>query len=166
VPRFQKDPDLYFLWPYHHHGTLGENLNWPAKIYYKRIGPGVYFDYLERHCKVAVIRQTKFSKRFSIPKSMRWRAAHASEISFHCRMPKTSFIQALHNFLLASAAPSESARSFAHAICGCTRPPRPQSVLAITFSRPTRLAKARMRSATRSGCSTTSVRGSQRHRIL
>ncbi len=37
------------------------------------------------------------------------------------------------------------------------RPPRPQSVPAITFSRPTRLAKARMRSATSSGCSTTSV---------
>ena len=41
----------------------------------------------------------------------------------------------LNNCLLASAAPSESALSFAQAICGCTRPPSPQSVDAITFSR-------------------------------
>jgi len=38
-------------------------------------------------------------------------------------------------------APSAKAASFAHAIWGWTRPPRPQSVLAITFSRPTICAK-------------------------
>src|SRR5262249_30232515 len=36
--------------------------------------------------------------------------------------------------LLAIAAPCTSASNFAHAICGCTRPPRPQSVPAMTFS--------------------------------
>jgi hypothetical protein len=39
--------------------------------------------------------------------------------------------------LLAIAAPSRSARSLAQAICGWTRPPRPQSVPAMTFSWPT-----------------------------
>ncbi len=39
--------------------------------------------------------------------------------------------------LLASLAPSVKAASFAQAICGWTRPPNPQSVPAITFSRPT-----------------------------
>jgi hypothetical protein len=41
---------------------------------------------------------------------------------------------------VASRAPSDNALSFARAICGCTRPPRPQSVPAITFSRPTTFA--------------------------
>ena len=62
-----------------------------------------------------------------------------------------------HSRRLASAAPAASASSFAHAICGCTRPPRPQSVEAMTRSRPTRSAKRRIRSATSSGCSTTFV---------
>ena len=48
-------------------------------------------------------------------------------------------------------------RSFAHAICAWMRPPRPQSVPAMTFSRPTSRAKRTMRSATRCGCSTTLV---------
>src|SRR5215472_9178768 len=39
--------------------------------------------------------------------------------------------------LVASAAPSASARSFAQAIDGWMRPPMPQSVLAMTRSRPT-----------------------------
>jgi hypothetical protein len=38
--------------------------------------------------------------------------------------------------LLAIAAPSRSTRSLAHAIWGWTRPPRPQSVPAMTFSPP------------------------------
>ena len=59
--------------------------------------------------------------------------------------------------LLASAAPWASASSLAQAICGWMRPPRPQSVPAMTFSRPTSLAKRTMRSATSSGCSTTLV---------
>jgi hypothetical protein len=46
-----------------------------------------------------------------------------------------------HSFSLAKAAPSHRTRSFANAICGCTRPPRPQSVLAMTLSRPTASAK-------------------------
>jgi hypothetical protein len=41
---------------------------------------------------------------------------------------------------VASRAPSDNTLSFARAICGCTRPPRPQSVPAITFSRPTAFA--------------------------
>jgi hypothetical protein len=36
--------------------------------------------------------------------------------------------------LHAIAAPSRRARSLARAICGWTRPPRPQSVLAMTVS--------------------------------
>src|SRR5262249_24088943 len=58
---------------------------------------------------------------------------------------------------VARAAPSTSASSLAQAICGWTRPPRPQSVDAITRSRPTRFAKRTIRSATSSGCSTTFV---------
>ena len=42
--------------------------------------------------------------------------------------------------LVASFAPSSNAVSFAHAIWGWTRPPRPQSVPATTFSRPTTFA--------------------------
>src|SRR5579871_872345 len=42
-----------------------------------------------------------------------------------------------HNSLLASRAPSTRAWSFAQAICGWMRPPNPQSVPAMTFSRPT-----------------------------
>ena len=41
---------------------------------------------------------------------------------------------------LASRDPSARALSFAQAICEWTRPPRPQSVPAMTFSRPTTLA--------------------------
>src|SRR5437762_8181850 len=59
-----------------------------------------------------------------------------------------------HSCRLASAAPWASASSFAQAICRWTRPPRPQSVEAMTRSRPTRSAKRRIRSATSSGCST------------
>ena len=44
------------------------------------------------------------------------------------------------NARLASAAPSDNARNFAQAICGCVRPPNPQSVPAITCSGPTSLA--------------------------
>jgi hypothetical protein len=45
-----------------------------------------------------------------------------------------------HNSAVASFAPSASVASFAHAICGWIRPPNPQSVPAMTFSRPTTLA--------------------------
>jgi hypothetical protein len=58
---------------------------------------------------------------------------------------------------VASLAPAARAWSFAQAICGCTRPPSPQSVEAMAFSRPTALAKRTMRSATNSGCSSTLV---------
>ena len=44
--------------------------------------------------------------------------------------------------LVAIAAPWASVSSFAQAICGCTRPPRPQSVAAMTFSRPTSVGEA------------------------
>ena len=40
-----------------------------------------------------------------------------------------------HNLQPAIAAPCCRTLKFAHAICGCTRPPRPQSVPAMTFSR-------------------------------
>jgi hypothetical protein len=53
-----------------------------------------------------------------------------------------------HSSFDANAAPSASVRSFAQAMSGCTRPPRPQSVLASTFSRPTTLAKRTNLSAT------------------
>ena len=53
--------------------------------------------------------------------------------------------------------PSTSASSLAQAICGWMRPPRPQSVAAMTFSRPAASAKRSMRSATSCGCSTTLV---------
>src|SRR3984957_13596392 len=56
--------------------------------------------------------------------------------------------------LVASLAPSASTCNLAQAICGWMRPPRPQSVPAITFSRPTTLAYRTMRSATTCGCST------------
>ncbi len=42
-----------------------------------------------------------------------------------------------HSCFVASAAPAESVSSFAHAMSGWMRPPNPQSVDAITFSRPT-----------------------------
>jgi len=63
----------------------------------------------------------------------------------------------LHSRRVASAAPWTSACSLAQAICGWIRPPRPQSVDAMTRSRPTRSAKRTIRSATNSGCSTTLV---------
>lgn len=44
------------------------------------------------------------------------------------------------NASLASPAPSVMARNFAQAICGCKRPPKPQSVPAMTFSLPTSAA--------------------------
>src|SRR5690606_39976521 len=53
--------------------------------------------------------------------------------------------------------PSTSDCSFATAISGWTRPPRPQSVEATTRSAPTRFARRETRSATSSGCSTTFV---------
>jgi hypothetical protein len=43
--------------------------------------------------------------------------------------------------LLASAAPSDKVLSFAQAICGCTRPPSPQSIEAMTVSGLTASAK-------------------------
>jgi hypothetical protein len=63
---------------------------------------------------------------------------------------------------VAILAPSAIASSFAHMIVGCTRRfssscANPQSVPAITFSRPTAPANRISRSATSSGCSTTFV---------
>jgi hypothetical protein len=58
------------------------------------------------------------------------------------------------------AAPSASAANLAHTTVGCTsganeaREENPQSALAMTFSRPTRLAYWQMPSAISSGCST------------
>jgi hypothetical protein len=46
-------------------------------------------------------------------------------------------VHAHHNASDASRAPSTSTFNLAHAIDGCTRSPNPQSVEAITFSRPT-----------------------------
>jgi hypothetical protein len=63
----------------------------------------------------------------------------------------------LHNFLLAIAAPSRSTRSLAQAICGWTRPPRPQSVPGDDVFLPTISANVMMRSAISSGGSTRSV---------
>src|SRR6185312_4413253 len=62
-----------------------------------------------------------------------------------------------HSCFDASRAPSESEASFIHTILEstCSRPakvPKPQSTPAMTFSRPTTLAKFAMRSATSSGC--------------
>ena len=64
-----------------------------------------------------------------------------------------------HNRLVASPAPSDSDLSFAQATSGWTSSPaaevaNPQSLLAMTFSRPATLAKRWMRCATSSGCST------------
>ena len=64
-----------------------------------------------------------------------------------------------HSLRVASRAPSTSAPSLAHWIDGCTRLvngpwAKPQSVPAMTWSRPTRLASRTMRWATSSGCST------------
>ena len=63
----------------------------------------------------------------------------------------------LNSVSLARAAPCVREFSFAQAICGCERPPNPQSQPAMTFSGPTRCVNLRMRCATSSGCSTTSV---------
>ena len=65
----------------------------------------------------------------------------------------------LHNLSVASCAPSAMAWNLAQTISGWRRPPSPQSVPAITFSRPTRLAYRTRRSATSSGCSTRLVAG-------
>ncbi len=62
-----------------------------------------------------------------------------------------------HKAREAKAAPSANAPSFAQAISGWIRPPSPQSVDAITRSRPTTPANRKIRSATNSGCSTTLV---------
>ena len=67
-----------------------------------------------------------------------------------------------HSSSDASRAPSTSDSSFAHITCGCTRwmcsiCAKPQSVPAMTFSRPTIFASRTMRSATRRGCSTVVV---------
>ena len=61
--------------------------------------------------------------------------------------------------VLASRAPSTSAPNLAHMISGWTRVrpadvPKPQSVPAMTFSRPTSRAYCSIRWATSSGCST------------
>src|SRR5262249_29206855 len=60
-------------------------------------------------------------------------------------------------YRVARAAPSLSAFSLAHAIWGWVRPPKPQSVPAMTFSAPSSSTKRRMRCATSSGCSMPSV---------
>src|SRR5215468_5806127 len=67
-----------------------------------------------------------------------------------------------NNFFVAIRAPSASAWSFAHTILGWislefAKFAKPQSEPAITFSRPTILAKRQMRCATNSGCSTSTV---------
>ena len=67
--------------------------------------------------------------------------------------------QLLQSSRLASLAPSTNDRSLAHATSGCTSSPapevpKPQSVPAMTRSRPTTFAKRTMRCATSSGCST------------
>src|ERR1700722_1891646 len=58
---------------------------------------------------------------------------------FSCKSPAhvTNYPQ---SSLVASLAPSASACNLAQAICGWMRPPRPQSVPAMTLSRPTTLA--------------------------
>src|SRR5699024_3717238 len=58
---------------------------------------------------------------------------------------------------LAILAPSPRDWTFAHAMSAWTRPPRPQSVEAITRSVPTASVNRRIRWATSSGCSTTFV---------
>src|SRR5208282_856198 len=65
----------------------------------------------------------------------------------------------LHRRDVASSAPRTSDSSLAQAISGWTLPPRPQSVPAMTFSRPTPSAKRTMRSATSPGCSTSRITG-------
>src|SRR6266566_3286765 len=67
-----------------------------------------------------------------------------------------------NNFLVAMRAPSARAWSFAHTTVGwisvqLARFAKPPSEPAITFSRPTMLAKRQMRWATNSGCSTSTV---------
>src|SRR6476646_10829262 len=57
----------------------------------------------------------------------------------------------------ARSAPSRRARNFSQASCGWIRPPSPQSVPAITFSRPTMFAYWTILSAISSGCSRTFV---------
>src|SRR5262249_15550093 len=74
-------------------------------------------------------------------------------------LPGLRFAPLLPSSLLASRAPSTSAPSLAHMICGCTRAKyvncaNPPSVLAVAFFRPTSRASRTMRSATSSGCST------------
>ena len=57
-----------------------------------------------------------------------------------CRpVPRTSRDEGPYrqSCFVASAAPADSVSSFAHAMSGWMRPPNPQSVDAITFSRPT-----------------------------
>jgi acetamidase/formamidase len=56
------------------------------------------------------------------------------------RIPGPSWGFYLHNSSEARSAPSRSALSFSHTNCGCRRPPNPQSVPAMTFSRPTTFA--------------------------
>ena len=74
------------------------------------------------------------------------RASYRASSSFLCHFHKqvgtqnvTGSFQGQSSFV-ARAAPSERASSFAQQIWGWTRPPRPQSVPATTFSRPTSLA--------------------------
>src|SRR5262249_54511046 len=59
-------------------------------------------------------------------------ASDQQEFVAHFGLPRP------HSLPLASAAPRASASSLAQAICGWTRPPRPQSVEAMTRSLPTR----------------------------
>ena len=65
-----------------------------------------------------------------------WPAACGPTSLSWTRLLQAQF-QRPHSCLLASAAPADNARSLAQANCGWMRPPIPQSVPAITFSRPT-----------------------------
>src|SRR5713226_4776785 len=72
---------------------------------------------------------------------------------------RDTLVVAARVVLEARRAPSANAASLAHTIlgtCRCSPAPcaKPQSLLAITFSRPTRPANRRRRCAINSGCST------------
>ena len=88
----------------------------------------------------------------------RWISAGSNSASPRSNPDEPPRLQ-FHNRRVAISAPSVSALSLAHATSGWTSSParavaKPQSVPAMTFSRPTTLAKRSMRSATSSGCST------------
>src|SRR5262249_33680077 len=86
----------------------------------------------------------------------------SSKLAFRIIGPATQRVHAAsaqNSRFDAIRAPSTSARSFAQATSGCTSSPapevpKPQSVPAMTRSRPTTPANRMMRCATNSGCST------------